>query len=175
MKCGIGPFDSQRAFTKHMQQHQRAFDEEELRGKGAFTQKLKSTPTKSKQHSQSHSRQNSDGFTSASKRTSEMKGKKKKDDESGSEGELPMISSAKKKSKVQKQQVIIDDEGSISEEERHQAAIRREQKRLNIAAAASNQEESKEPEEEEVKCCLCHAADSDETNQIVMCDGPCGQ
>jgi hypothetical protein len=89
---------------------------------------------------------------------------------------ISMADSSNKPKKKKKKNNVEEEELSLSEEERRQTALRREQKRINIANAMAGIEsvESKQQEEEDVHCCLCHSADSDEFNPIVMCDGPCG-
>ena len=91
---------------------------------------------------------------------------------------------APKKGAKKNNAIVIEEEEDLSEEERRQSALRREQKKLNMARAAAGEDgpelaEGKKQEgaesEEDVRCCLCHSADSDESNPIVMCDGPCGQ
>lgn len=142
----LAPFDSQRALTKHLTMHQRAFDEEEVRnGKGAAKRKYIKKRSGHNSSSSSH--------------------------RDRSKGDIGSGETKKKK----KRNVEVDDEGTISEEERRQSALRQEQKKLNAAAAASGiQLKPDSDEEEDVRCCLCHSAESDEFNPIVMCDGPCG-
>jgi len=79
--------------------------------------------------------------------------------------------------KRRKKTAPVEEEEDLSEEERRQSRLRHEQKKLNIARAAAGEDVAEAPVEgeEDVRCCLCHTADSDETNPIVMCDGPCGQ
>ena len=207
LQCEL-PLNDQRALTKHLLVHARAFDEEEVRtAKSTPVKPAKHTPNAKGKRTQSplgdggsaaKAKRRSGGLGASGAAAADGTPRPKKpqvirrggvsdasQSDSDAEGAAAFIaraaasSSAPPKKRKGKNAVASEPE-DLSEEERRQSKLRHEQKRLNMARLAAGEEanlEEKhdEPGEEDVRCCLCHSADSDETNPIVMCDGPCGQ